>query len=57
MEYQKALLNAMKAQEVSKGKNETSKEEENDSKGLKAVIDEYIDELRDCIKWIDSQKK
>ena len=57
MEYQKALLNAIKAKEAYKETSETSKEGENDLKGVKADVDEYIEELRDCIKWIDSQKK
>lgn len=57
MEYQKALLNALKTQEVPKETSKTSERVENDTEGSKENIEKYTAELRDCIKWIDEQKK
>lgn len=57
-EYQSAILSILKLKETPNQKEDTlverkaeSEEQKDDSK------EKYIKELRDCIKWIDSQMK
>lgn len=56
-EYQGAILDILKPKDIPTKEKESFEEKETNPSEIKDRKERYIEELRNCIKWIDEQKK